>query len=92
MFGENVTMRDVGSMGVDKSDLVEELGYQIEKQISYDNRTLDLHKDTEAFLTKYQEENPDATQEEINQAVDAYVNSVQETWNVTDEEKELMAK
>ena len=92
VFGENVTMRDVGSMGVDKSDLVEELGYQIEKQISYDNRTLDLHKDTEAFLTKYQEENPDATQEEINQAVDAYVNSVQETWNVTDEEKELMAK
>ena len=92
VFGNGVTIQDVGNMGVDKLDLVEELGYQIEKQIGFDNRTLDLRKDTEIFLANYQEENPDATQEEIESAVDAYVASVQDSWVVSDEEKSLMAQ
>lgn len=90
VFGNGATINDVGNLEIDKVDMVEELIYRIQGKIDIANRTIDLHNDTNKFKEQFIANNPEATQEEINEAVNGYIEDAKSSWQADEEEKQAL--
>lgn len=84
VIGEGKTIEDIETLEVDKTEQLEEIIYRVQNKIDIGKRTIDLQNDTAKFQENFLKDNPDATSEEIQKAVEEYIAQAKSDWVVED--------